>query len=528
MKTDRKTLQLEVVAENADRSGVYFTVLDLPAMDGRIKDALQRLRAADHPDRPFDVSIRESPKLPELADITLLAPTLPELNFFARRLAFMPDEDILLLKGVFLQRMAVGRYERGIPMKELINLTYGLDMVMIASNVGSDEALGRFVIEHDLNEDVSAIPESSRYLLDQAQIGKLQRKHEGGVFVDGCYVVAGEYELAEIYDGTHLPEIREEPEDAVFRLLVAQTPVDEPEETMGNAEWISLPISPEKAAQIAHAQNEVCMEDCVYYDMDSAIPQIDDQVYGSMDHFVRLNQIAIQYQTMTEPEQIKYKAVLEAEPCLTMEKALELASHLPEYEFTPSPCDEADFFKEYLSHHLDTHLDRRWLSSINARAPGARLLQRLGATQTEYGILSARGHSLYELVPYGEASRELSVQALTDEKLEVVEVLGQTALFSNGRVTEQELPEGLYRYDLREAENITFATIERNVAVNHAGTILTKAPLDFGGQEYFVFDEDTSPNFLGYDLTPEEFLQTDFTQTDDQEEDSAPQMGGIQ
>ena len=528
MEPDRETLQIEVVAENADRSGVYFTVLDLPAMGGRIQDALQRLRSTATPERPFDVSIRESPKLPELAGITLIAPTLPELNFFARRLAFMPDEDILLLKGVFLQRLEAGRYENGIPMKELINLTYGLDTVMIASNVGDDEALGRFVVENELNEDVNAIPESSLYLLDQAQIGRLQRKNDGGVFVDGCYVVAGEYELAEIYDGTHLPETKEEPEDAVFRLLVAQTPMDDPEETVGSAEWISLPIPPEKAAQIAHAHNEMCMEDCVYYDMDSAIPQIDDQVYNSMDHFARLNQIAMQYQAMSEPEQIKYKAVLEAEAHLTMEKALELAAHLPEYEFTPLPCDEADFFKEYLSHHLDTRMDRRWLSTIATQAEGARLLQKLGATQTEYGILSAPGHSLYELVPYGEPSRELSAQALTDEKLEVVEVLGQTALFTNGRVTEQELPDGLYRYDLREGENLAFATIERNVSANHAGTILTKAPLDFGGQEYLVFDEDTSPNFLGYDLTPEEFLQTDFTQTDAQEEDSAPQMGGIQ
>lgn len=270
------------------------------------------------------------------------------------------------------------------------------------------------------------------------------------------------------------------------------------------------------------------MEDCVYFDMESALPQINDQVYSSMDHFARLNQIAMQYQAMDEPEQIKYKAVLEAEPHLTMEKALELAAHLPEYEFTPLPCDEADFFKEYLAHHLDTRMDRRWLSTIATQAEGARLLQKLGATQTEYGILSARGHSLYELVPYGEPSRELSAQALTDEKLEVVEVLGQTALFTNGRVTEQELPDGLYRYDLREGENLAFATIERNVSANHAGTILTKAPLDFGGQEYLIFDEDTSPNFLGYDLTPEEFLQTDFTQTDAPEEDTAPQMGGIQ
>ena len=34
MEPDRETLQIEVVAENADRSGVYFTVLDLPAMRG--------------------------------------------------------------------------------------------------------------------------------------------------------------------------------------------------------------------------------------------------------------------------------------------------------------------------------------------------------------------------------------------------------------------------------------------------------------------------------------------------------------
>ena len=528
MESDRKTLQIEVVTENADQSGVYFTALDLPAMGGRIQDALQRLRATENPAPSFNVSIRESPKLPELADTILIAPTLPELNFFARRLASMPDEDILLLKGVFRYRMEDVRYENGIPMKDLINLTYGLEAVMIASNVGDDEALGRFVIENELNEDVNAIPESSLYLLDLAQIGKMQRENDGGVFVEGCYVVAGAYELAEIYDGTHLPEIKEEPEDTVFRLLVAQTPMDDPEETIGSAEWISLPISQEQADQAANRQNEVCMENCVYFDMESAIPQIDDQVFDSMDHFARLNQIAMQYQAMDEPEQIKYKAVLEAEPHLTMEKALELASHLPEYEFTPLPCDEANFFKEYLSHHLDARMDRRWLSTIATQAEGARLLQSLSASQTEYGILSARGHSLYELVPYGESSRELSTQALTDEKLEVVEVLGQTALFTNGRVTERELPDGLYRYDLREGENLAFATIERNVAVNHAGTILTKAPLDFGGQEYFVFDDDTSPNFLGYDLTPEEFLQTDFTQTDAQEEDTAPQMGGIQ
>ena len=149
-------------------------------------------------------------------------------------------------------------------------------------------------------------------------------------------------------------------------------------------------------------------------------------------------------------------------------------------------------------------------------------------------MISARGHSLYELVPYDKAqAKELTTQALTDEKLEVVEVLGQTALFTNGRVTEQELPESLYRYDLREGENIAFATVEPYVRIDHAGTILVKAPLSFGSEGYIAFDDDTSPNFLGYELTPNEFMDTDFTQTEDEDEDMdegetpTMQMGGI-
>ena len=66
MESDRKTLQIEVVTENADQSGVYFTVLDLPAMGGRIWDALQRLRSTATPERPFVVSPHGHPLLMHL------------------------------------------------------------------------------------------------------------------------------------------------------------------------------------------------------------------------------------------------------------------------------------------------------------------------------------------------------------------------------------------------------------------------------------------------------------------------------
>ncbi len=68
---------------------------------------------------------------------------------------------------------------------------------------------------------------------------------------------------------------------------------------------------------------------------------------------------------------------------------------------------------------------------------------------------------------------------MTDEKLEVVEVLGQTALSPTAALRRKELPDGLYKYDLREGESIAFATVEPSVAVNHAGTIITKEPIIF-------------------------------------------------
>ena len=131
----------------------------------------------------------------------------------------------------------------------------------------------------------------------------------------------------------------------------------------------------------------------------------------------------------------------------------------------------------------------------------------------------------FEPVPVeAPEAKELKTQAMTDEKLEVVEVLGQTALFTNGRVTQKELPDGLYKYDLREGESIAFATVEPSVAVNHAGTIITKEPIIFGEEGYIEFDDDSSPNFLGDEMSIEEFLNTDFSQG----EDESQTMGGMQ
>ena len=178
---------------------------------------------------------------------------------------------------------------------------------------------------------------------------------------------------------------------------------------------------------------------------------------------------------------------------------------------TASPVNSDQFFKQYLGHHLDSRFDREWLDMLLTGNEGNRLLEKLGAKVTDYGVISARGRSLYELVPYNEqeAAKELTTQSLTDEKLDVVEILDRVALFTNGRIADDEIPAGLYKYDLRQSDDgDSFCTIEPHVAVNHGGTILLREMLDFGEDGYIELNEDSSPNFNGELMTTEEFADS--------------------
>ena len=300
--------------------------------------------------------------------------------------------------------------------------------------------------------------------------------------------LAGEYERPEIYDGKTLPN--EEPSEwYAFRLEIAEAPMNSADETEDSAEWISLPIVKSEADRIANLHNEGCIEDCVYFDFESSIPQITSEMFGDMQDFDKLNALAQHMVCMSPEDQIKFKAVLTAEQPQNINDVLDISEWLGDYELSYYADDEGAFFKEYLKHFMDTRLDSEWLDTLFTRNEGERLLKCLGASSTPYGVISARGHSLYEPVACHDPEvKELKTQALTDEKLDVIEVLGRKALFSNGRILPEEIPEGLYAYDLRYSdEKGQFISIEPKVGVNHGGTVLMRELLDFREKGYLSF-----------------------------------------
>lgn len=93
-------------------------------------------------------------------------------------------------------------------------------------------------------------------------------------------------------------------------------------------------------------------------------------------------------------------------------------------------------------------------------------------------------------------------------KYQEVEIFDVPALFSDWRISLDDLPEGLYRYDLRGSDDDPGmpVTVEQNVTVNHAGAIITAKPLDLGEDGCLTLTEDEGLNFIGGEISMQRFF----------------------
>ena len=197
MNYNRKIMRLELSAEKALNGGYYYAELLLPAADYEIKDAMQRTRAGGR-ENTVEVSILECDILPDLQDIRLDTFSLDELNFFAKRLASLPDEELPVFYAV-TEQIFNDADENPVSIKDLINCTYGLDTVPVAHNVGNLAELGRFAFENELLSDLEGIPESAVPFLNAEQIGRVQQKNDNGVFEGRLYIPTVHYDLSLIH-----------------------------------------------------------------------------------------------------------------------------------------------------------------------------------------------------------------------------------------------------------------------------------------------------------------------------------------
>lgn len=409
----KKNTTLTVELSTADlRDGRwYYATLDLPAKGYEITDALQKARAIDITDNGLALTILSCPQARQLEDVRLDAPTIKELNFFAQRLASLPEEEQYVLAAV-LPRILPRDITELVPMKDLINCTYDLDGVVVVSCVETDKDLGQFVIENELWRELDNLPEDVADLLDWAAIGRSQRAMDEGVFIGSRYVAAGEYVMPEFYDGQTLPESEPSPWFA-FRLLLTGGNFSDPQIAKKRAVWVSLPTAEGDMEAIANALGERYIADCICLDFESSIPQISSDIFCDMSELKSLDAFSSLLGRLSPMENMKFKAVLEAEHPKSIGQFLDVIRNLPKYELEYSASDAGEFYQDYLRAHLDNQIDTRWLDTLLVRNEGEQLLQRMGATVTPYGVISARGTCLYDYVP-----RDVPEQACREKNAE--------------------------------------------------------------------------------------------------------------
>ena len=512
---NNKTIKIELCAEKQRSMEHFYSSVWLPAKDYEIADAYHKARVTTEADTGVDIRIESCPLLPELVGTRLDSPTMDELNFLARRLEVLTEDERTVLKAV-KSKVLTGDEDELVSMKDLINLTYGLDKVSVYPGISSDKALGEFVIENDLHPDISAIPDESMYLINKATIGKLHRENEGGVFVNGKYVLAGEYELPEIYDGeSYLGRDTFLDFSYVFRLEIVKAPKGN-EEAQPTNDWLSLPVDISEFKAFAERHGEKCLEDCTYLGFESAIPQFQEHHFGDMNKIHDLNCLAKVYMAMSPMDKVKFKAVLEAKEVSDLETMRSIGARIDKYELDTQIDNPTEYFKEYIARHLDKDFDREWLDSLSIYNEGRTLLNRTNTSITSYGAVSYYNCPLYQNVS------KYPQHPILNESFEYIEVFDKKALFTNERINASKLPNGVYKYELREGVPF-FASIEEYVGVNHAGTVLTREPIDLGENGRIDFDEETSPIFLGGEMTLRNFLSADFGENETEEQI----MGGI-
>ena len=109
---------------------------------------------------------------------------------------------------------------------------------------------------------------------------------------------------------------------------------------------------------------------------------------------------------------------------------------------------------------------------------------------------------------FKERKMDLQKETILDEQLQEIEIFDKPGLFSNGRLRDEDVPEGLYRYDLRGSDYDPGQPIlvEKTVIVNHAASVLMAEELDLGAGGRLELGEE-GLNFTGGLLTVREFME---------------------
>ena len=397
-------MALEIAIDELGIGNDKVAFVKLPANKNEVIDALDRVKIYG---KTF-FRIEECDEVPELAGYEFSEePTLDELNFLAKRLEEIANDKEILAQTIAYRALL----QRGFgTINEAINCTYNLETIPVYPCKDLRE-YGEIVLDNDMLEELEDVPDEMYDLLDPDKVGRVMMEREGGVFIGGYYAVPSSYEPALVYD----EELPEHMEDWVFRLEVAKIPEREEDVYKMKTETLTLPADEEYMEDIAESIGAKNISECVYLDVESAIPQISDVCFNSMEDIYAANDVARRYSELSREDAAKFKAVLEHELWRGWDKVNAIINDLDSYEFDSSIKCSSEFGTKYLSKMLPPDFDRSLIDGALNDNFGSKILRANECVITGYGAVSLCGGHLYEMIeaPEQEQTSDFSMGGIS-------------------------------------------------------------------------------------------------------------------
>ena len=383
----RKVCEVYLESCNALEEERYAYLL-MPASQYEMMDAFEQIRGTPPGDVYWQVE--------EFYCFNYLAPHLDEsmsifeFNSLTEQLSKLDARQEIAMEG--LLNMTVQKHMQehsgSITVQELMMLVSNVDRCHVLANVHSNEDLGKFYVENGFREDLDALPDSAYALLDYAKIGKQMREDESGVFTPRGYVVRTE-ELQPLPDYEPQHDI-----NYMIRLSLMN------HENEQRTAVLDLPATEEQLLEVQEELDTPEWYDAQFIGCDAIVPQL-NILLTDVEDLPRINELAHSLQELKENGQLtKFKAVIGATQCETLDDVFDRLEKLPQYCFEAKIRDKDALVRDELEFVLGGKDADLIYKHLNCEAYAEDVLKQYGAEITPYGMVNREDFGpLHEPIP---------------------------------------------------------------------------------------------------------------------------------
>ena len=370
----RKVCEVYLVSSaSSDERGVELT---FPVSQYEMLDAFEQI----HTKSPGDVYWQ----VDEFYCFDYLAPHLDEnmsifeFSSLTEQLSKLDDYQETAMEGLLQMQVKNHMQENSgiITVPELMMLAANVNRCHVLADIHTDEALGKFYVENGFRDDLDALPDSVYALLDYAKIGKQMRESEAGVFTPHGYVVRTE-ELQPLPDYEPQRDI-----NYMIRLTLMN------HENEQKTAVLDLPATQERMMEVQEELDAPEWFDAQFTGCDAIAPQL-NTLLTDVEDLPRINELAQALQELKASGQLtKFKAVVSATQCETLDDVFDRIEKLPQYCFETKIRDRDAVVRDELEFVLGGKDADLIYKHLNREAYAEDVLKQYGAEITPYGMVN--------------------------------------------------------------------------------------------------------------------------------------------